>query len=311
MGGGQPSMGRRQFFKDKWQREDCGKTYLSPIIPQKHLQRNVELRNTEIKLKSREKLLRSLKEFSSGQRSLCNKESGFEIELRVGEFNFKGSLENKSESPDAIMYDNFDHNSIRGICGENQCIIVVYDFSGKPCVQAVIEDPFEIAELISTFGADEAFSVNQDRKLSSYPQGKLHLNIINRIDRLSNAQPCFELSPTAFFDFLDNLVVKSYNVKIQACNGSGYIRKTTRVLEVIRNGSAFSIRDMKGWNKFKLRSEFSSWIVYANCPASADRFLSLEFFDKLHGNYFSIQNTDNSVSHAWVQQLSKLYDACC
>ena len=269
------------------------------------------MRNTEIKLRSREKLLRSLREFSSGQRSICNRESGFEIELRVGELNFEGGLDNKCESPDAIMYDNLDHNSIRGICGENQCIIVVYDFSEKPCLQAVIEDPFEIADLISSFGANEAFSLNQDRKLSSSPQGKLHLNIINRIDKLSNAQPCFELCPKAFSDFLDNLIEKSYKVKIQACNGSGYIRKTTKILEVIRNGSAFSIRDIKGWNKFKLRSDYLSWIVYANCPANADRYLSLEFFDRIHGNYFSIQNTDNSVSHAWVQQLSKLYEACC
>ena len=105
-------------------------------------------------------------------------------------------------------------------------------------MQAVIEDPFEIADLISTFGENEVFSLNQDRKLSSSPQGKLHLNITNRIDKLSNAQPCFELCPEAFFDFLDNLVEKNYKVKIQACNGSGYIRKTTNILEVIRNGSA-------------------------------------------------------------------------
>lgn len=271
----------------------------------------MKLRNTDIKLISRKKILKYLKEFSSGQRRICNRKSGFEIELGIGALDFKGILGNKCESHDVIMYDDFSHNSIRGICLENQCIIVVYDFNGQPGVQAIIEDPYEIAEITSMFGVNAAFSVNQNRKLCHPPQGKLHLNIINRINQLTKAQPCFELSPTAFYDFLDNLIVNSYKVKIQACNGSGYIRKTTNILEVIRNGSDFAIRDMKGWNKLKVRSEYLSWIVYANCPANADRYLSLELFDKEHGNYFSIQNTDNSVSHVWVKLLSNLYDACC
>ena len=101
------------------------------------------MRNTDIKLISRKKILKYLKEFSSGQRRICNRKSGFEIELGIGALDFKGLLGNKYEFHDVIMYDDFSHNSIRGICEDNQCILVVYDFSEKPCVQAVIEDPFE------------------------------------------------------------------------------------------------------------------------------------------------------------------------
>lgn len=271
----------------------------------------MQLRNTDINMGSRGKLLNSLGKFSCGQWIICNRESGFEIELSTEKLKFEESLKNKCESHDSILFDNFEHNSIRGICLENQCIVVVYDFNEKPCMQAIIEDPFEITKIISVFGINEPFAVNQNRKLAYLPQGKFHSNIVNRIDKLSKAQPCFKLSPKAFFEFLDNLVENSYKVKIQACNGSGYIRKTTRILKVTRKESAFTIKDMKGWNKFKLRSEYLSWIVFATCPANTDRYLSLEFFDQVHGNYFSIQNTDNSVSHVWVQQLSKLYDSCC